>query len=473
MRIVVVGAGIAGLAAAYVLRDHDVTVVDGARQIGGKLRTSEVGGVAVDEGAEAFVLRAPEGKALAEAVGLGDRLTVPATSSASLVVRGRVRPLPSGTLLGVPTEVEPIRATFGDAAADAVAYEPSLGGEPLTGDVAVGELVRTRLGPDIADGLVDPLLGGVYAGRADQLSLRATMPAVAARLAEDPSLVRAATAAIVAAKSDEPVFGTVVDGMGALPRAVLEASGASLRLGLPVREISRHGDGFRLVAGPVPDPTVLEADGVVVAVPAAKAAPMLRDVAPWAAHELAAIDYASLAIVTLVYPSAPLPDGSGLLVPATEDRNDSLEASRPGLGTFAVKALTFSSQKWAHVGASGRTVVRASIGRYGEEQVLHRDDPDLVAAAVRDVAELTGLTAPPIASRVTRWGGGLPQYAVGHPDRVRRIRDAVARVPGLAVAGAAYDGVGIPACIRSGEAAATVVLSGLGADRGDLRESKV
>ena len=459
MRIVVVGAGIAGLAAAHALRDSgaEVTVVDGARQIGGKLRTSVVGDLAVDEGAEAFVLRAPEGKALAEAVGLGGQLTTPATSSASVVVRGAPRPLPSGTLLGVPTQVEPIRVTFGDAAADAVANEPSLGGEPLTADVAVGALVRARLGPDIADGLVDPLLGGVYAGRADQLSLRATMPAVAAGLAEDPSLVRAAAAAVAAAKSDGPVFGTLTDGMGALPRAVLEASDAAVRLGLPVRGISRHGGGFRLVAGPVPAPTVLDADGVIVAVPAAKAGPMLRDVAPWAATELAAIDYASLAIVTLVYPRAALPEGSGLLVPATEGRT--------------VKALTFSSQKWPHLDRPDRMVVRASIGRYGEEQVLHRDDSDLVAVAVRDIAELTGLTSAPIASRVTRWGGGLPQYAVGHPDRVRRIRDALATVRGLAVAGAAYDGVGIPACIRSGQTAAAAVLAGLREARGDLRES--
>ncbi|MGH3648371.1 MAG: protoporphyrinogen/coproporphyrinogen oxidase, partial [Micromonosporaceae bacterium] len=225
---------------------------------------------------------------------------------------------------------------------------------------------------------------------------------------------------------------------------VLAASGARLRLGLPVHELRRTHEGFELVAGPVPAPTVLAADGVVVAVPASKAAPLLREIAPWAATELAGIDYASMAIATLVYPGGSLPPGSGVLVPEVEGRT--------------VKALTFSSQKWAHLGG---TVVRASIGRYGEEATLQRDDAELIAAATQDIAALTGLTTTPVASRLTRWGGALPQYAVGHPDRVRRIRSTVAQVRGLAVCGAAYDGVGIPACIRSGQTAAAALLASL------------
>ncbi|MGH3738893.1 MAG: protoporphyrinogen oxidase, partial [Micromonosporaceae bacterium] len=244
-------------------------------------------------------------------------------------------------------------------------------------------------------------------------------------------------------------FGGLRTGMGALADAVLAAvlaAGGELRTGLPVRELRRTPEGFRLVAGPVPAPTALDCDGVVVAVPAPKAAPLLRGVAPSAAGELAGIDYASMAIVTLVYPEGDLPPGSGVLVPTSERRT--------------VKALTFASQKWAHLAGHGH-VVRASIGRYGEEHTLQHDDTELVAAAVSDIAALTGLASAPVASRVTRWGGALPQYAVGHLDRVRRIRASVAGVAGLAVCGAAYDGVGIPACIRSGQTAARTVLAGL------------
>jgi oxygen-dependent protoporphyrinogen oxidase len=246
------------------------------------------------------------------------------------------------------------------------------------------------------------------------------------------------------------VFATLPGGLGTLPAAVAAAAGAQLRLGLPARRIERVDGGFRVVAGPVPAPTELIADAVVVAVPAVKAAPLLAGLAPAAAAELAGIEYASIAIVTLAYRTGdigrPLA-GSGLLVPAVEGR--------------AVKAVTYSSAKWPHLAGHDLTVLRASVGRHGEEHLLQRADADLVGLVAAEVAGLTGLPAGPVASRVSRWGGALPQYAVGHLDRVARIRAGVAGVPGLAVCGAAYEGVGVPACIRSGYAAAAAVLAHL------------
>ena len=460
-RVVVVGGGISGLAAAYALRrdgpaDLRVTVVEGADRLGGKLRVSDVGGLPVDEGAETFLARAPEGVALAAAVGLGGELVHPATTAASVVVGGVPYPLPAGTLLGVPADAGALRASgvLDAAALAAVAAEAHAGTppEPLGADAAVGEYVGRRLGPQVVDRLVDPLLGGVYAGRADRLSLRATMPGLAAAVdAGPPSLTAAVRSALDAAGTGTgPVFATLRGGLGALPAAVAAASGAEVRLGLPVRAVERSAGGFRLIAGPVPAPTALDADAVVVAVPAGKAAPLLRGLAPAAAADLAAIDYASIAIVTLAYPAAAATTlaGSGLLVPAGEGR--------------AVKAVTYSSVKWAHLAGADLAVIRASVGRHGEEWVLHRDDADLAALVATDVAALTGV-AGPVATRVSRWGGALPQYAVGHRDRVARIRAAVAAVPGLAVCGAAYDGVGVPACVRSGYEAAARVLDALSA----------
>ena len=488
-RVVVIGGGIAGLAAAYRLRRHAppgtvITVVEGSGHLGGKLRTSPVEGLPVDEGAETFLARVPEAVDLATDVGLGGELVHPDTTSARLMVGGAARPLPAG-MFGIPGDLVGLRASgvLSEAGYAAVEAEAGLPAEPLVGDVAVGEYVGRRMGREVVDRLVDPLLGGVYAGRADLLSLRATMPGLAAAL--DPasgagprSLLAVASAAAgagtagagaaragaagggaagagggrAASAAPAPVFATLRSGLGTLPAAVARASGAEVRCDLVVRDIERTATGFRLTAGPVPRPEYLTADAVVVAVPAGKAAGMLAGIAPPAATELRAVEYANIGLVTLAYPLAALPPGgltgSGLLVPATEGRS--------------VKAATFFSLKWGHLRRPGGPfVLRASVGRHGEAGVLHRADADLAALVAGEVAELTGITGAPVTSRVSRWGGGLPQYEVGHLDRVRRIRAAVADVPGLAVCGAVYDGVGVPACIRSGYTAADRVLAHL------------
>jgi protoporphyrinogen/coproporphyrinogen III oxidase len=441
--VVVIGAGVAGLAAAYALRRADgelaVTILEGSGRPGGKLHTSPVAGVPVEAGAEMFLARVPEAVELAAALDLPT--THPATTAAGVVVAGRVRPLPAGTVMGVPADpaaLDGVLSPAGVARARAERPRPPL---PPDVDVSIGGYVADRLGDEVVDRLVDPLLGGVYAGHARGLSLRATVPALATAAERYPTLWEAAAAALPPARTD-PVFATVPGGLSRLVEGLAAATGADLRLRLPARELHRTPTGFRVVAGPVPDPTELHADAVVVAVPARPASRLLTGVAPVAAAELAGIEYASMALVTLALPAAAASrlTGSGLLVPAVEDR--------------VVKALTWTSVKWAHL-AGEYCFVRASIGRHGEEAVLQRDDAELVTAARADLAALTGVDATPVDSRVSRWGGALPQYAPGHLERVRRVREAVAAVPGLAVAGAAYEGVGIPACLRSGYAAAS------------------
>jgi protoporphyrinogen/coproporphyrinogen III oxidase len=448
-RIVVIGGGIAGLAAAYELRDHDVTVVDGATRLGGKLATTEVGGLEVDAGAEAFLARVPEALDLATAVGLGDELVNPATSSASVWARGRLRPLPARTVFGVPSSVRSLSGVLSGAEQARVALDLVLPGGETTDDVSVGQLVGRRLGRAVVERLVDPLLGGVYAGRADLLSARAAVPPLAA---VSGSLVRAARDSMPAGPP-APVFATVRSGLGVFAQRVADASGAVAVTGRPVRRLERTAAGFRVIHGATVDEQAIAADAVVVAVPAAPAARLLTDVAPLAAAELAVIEAASLAIVTTVWRRADAPESaattgtSGYLVPAVAGR--------------VVKAVTFSSQKWDHIGTGELVAVRASIGRYGDESALQRDDDELVDLAVAELTGIAGFRGQPVATGVHRWGGGLPQYAVGHVDRVRRIRAAVAEVPGLAVCGAVYDGVGVPACIRTGVAAAAQVREAL------------
>jgi oxygen-dependent protoporphyrinogen oxidase len=457
-RVAVVGGGIAGLAAAYALAEHadtagvaiEVIVLEAAGAVGGKLRVGSVAGIAVDLGAEAMLARRPEAVDLAHAVGLD--LIEPTTTAADVRAGGASHPLPAATMMGIPSDVDALRASgvLSTAAVERVAAEP--GDEPLpplSEDVAVGALVRARLGNEVVDRLVGPLLGGVYAGRADELSLQATVPALAARLAAGGSLVAAARAVTDVGARDPsggPVFVAVDGGVGRLPQALAECGRFTVRTGATVRAIRRSGAGFALTVGAVPVAEELVVDAVVVATPAAKSALLLRDVAPTAATELAAVHSASMAIVTLAFADVQLPPGSGLLVAAHE-----------GLGT---KAVTFSSQKWP-MRTGGLTMLRASLGRAGETAVLQRDDAELIALVRHELVTLCGVTAEPVDALVTRWGGGLPQYAVGHVARVARVRAAVAAVPGLAVCGASYDGVGIPACIASAQLAAAQVFTAL------------
>jgi oxygen-dependent protoporphyrinogen oxidase len=457
VRAAVVGGGIAGLAAALELRDRlgpdaRITVYEQTGAIGGKLRTGLAAGVVAERGAESFLVRSPDGDgesaamALARRVGLGDDLVHPAAVPAALWLGGSPRPFPPGTLLGVPGDPEQV------APVARVAVERDRdGGRPLLAggaDVAVGELVRRRLGDEVVDRLVDPMLGGVYAGRADSLSLATTMPGLAEACRTESTLVEAVRAARRPPQS--PVFATIRGGLDRLAEAVAAASGAQLRLGLPVRELDRTTTGWRLVVGSTRDAEPVTADAVVLALPARGAARLLAGVDEAAAGRVGQLGYASVALVTFVLPAgARLPELSGFLVPATEG--------------LAVKAATFLTNKWPHL-RGGPVLVRASVGRYGEVGPLRRDDRDLAALVAAELGRLLGGDLPdPVApAHVQRWGGSLPQYAPGHLDRVAAARAALPAT--LRLAGAGYDGVGIPACIRSGQSAATEIAEALTGD---------
>jgi oxygen-dependent protoporphyrinogen oxidase len=442
--VVVVGAGISGLAAAHeinrALPGAVVTVLESSPRIGGSLRTVEVGGVVVDVGAETMLHRRPEGVRLATEVGLGADVVHPATTSASLWNRGRLVPMPR-TLMGVPLD---LRSLDGVLSAKGVARAALDGVLPATElgekDVSVGHLVEERLGKEVVDRLVEPLLGGVYAGHAREISARAAVPQLVALLDHDRSLTRAASAAMSAPASESPVFAGISGGMGRLPSAVAVATAATVRTDATVRDVAaRPGGGWNLVIGSTRDPEVVQADAVVLATPARATARLLSDIAPVAALELSRVEYASMAIVTLAFPARGFPDvsGSGFLVPPVDGRT--------------VKAATFSANKWDWVRAAGGDLVlmRCSIGRHREEQVLQVGDEELVRVALGDLTDAIGLSVPPAETHVQRWGGALPQYAVGHLDRVASVRRELGRLPALAVCGSAYDGVGIPACIAS------------------------
>ncbi|MFJ6786854.1 protoporphyrinogen oxidase [Streptomyces angustmyceticus] len=462
--VVVIGAGISGLAAAHRLLDGGarVTVLEAADRLGGKLRTGEIAGVPVDLGAESMLARRPEAVDLARAVGIGDRLQPPATAGASLWTRGALRPMPTGHVMGVPGDLGPLAAS-GVLSPEGLARIDEDARLPRTEvgeDVAVGTYVARRLGREVVDRLVEPLLGGVYAGDAYRISMRAAVPPLfeAARghrsLLDGVRGIQARTAATVhqaGAAATGPVFMGIDGGIGTLPGAVADAvraRGGEIRTGTPVTGLRQTPDGWQLDL----DGTGLTADAVVLATPAPATARLLAPVCRPAATELQSVEYASMALVTMAFRRSDVEGrltGSGFLVPPVDGRK--------------IKASTFSGNKW---GWGGRYdpdlfVLRTSLGRYGDEEDLTREDAELVGYSRADLREAVGLTAAPVASAVTRWNGGLPQYPVGHLARVARVHDAVGRLPGLRVCGALYGGVGIPACIASGRTAADDILATL------------
>ncbi|MFJ4282139.1 protoporphyrinogen oxidase [Streptomyces massasporeus] len=447
-QVVVIGAGIAGLAAAHRLleRGARVTVLEASDRVGGKLLPGEVAGARVDLGAESMLARRPEAVALAREVGLADRLQPPATATASLWTRGALRPFPKGHVMGVPGTASALAGVLSEEGLTRIERDAELPRTEIGDDVAVGEYVAQRLGREVVDRLLEPMLGGVYAGDAYRISMRSAVPQLFQVARTHTSLtegVRELQAKAAAARQTGPVFMGIRGGIGTLPLAVADsvrARGGEILTRTPVTELRRTAEGgWQIGSGE----RAWRADAVVVAAPAPVAARLLRAETPGAAAELDAVEYASMALVTLAYrrDETALPEGSGFLVPPVDGRT--------------IKASTFASRKWGWIADENPdlVVLRTSVGRYGETEILRRDDSELVEVSRHDLKAATGLDAAPVATRVTRWDDGLPQYPVGHHARVSRIREHIARLPGLAVCGAPYDGVGIPACIASAYAA--------------------
>ena len=436
--VVVVGAGIAGLTAARDLAatGRAVLVLEGSPRIGGKLRLQSVAGVGVDVGAEAMLNRRPEGVALAREVGLD--VVHPTSATSQIFSRGELRPMPK-SLMGVPFDVAELESS-GVLSAAGLARLTNEVITDVDGDVSVGDLLAARLGDEVVERLVEPLLGGVYAGRARRLSAAATVPQLLARARRGPLLEQAAAVP----RSDVPVFAGVPGGMGLLPDAV--AAGLEIRVDAPVRDLRRDGGGWALTVGSTHSPETVRASRVVLATPAAATARLLATADAAVASDVASIESASVAVVTLALPMAAvaqLRDRSGFLVPPVEQRG--------------IKASTFSFAKWEWVGEAGGdlALLRTSLGRVGEESSLQATDEALVARSLAELSELAGIVAVPADTHVQRWGGGLPQYAVGHLDLVARVRSSLP--VGLAVCGAWCDGVGIPAVIASARRAAAEI----------------
>jgi oxygen-dependent protoporphyrinogen oxidase len=458
--VVVVGGGIAGLAAAHALANANpalqVTLVEASQRLGGKIVTERVDGFVVEGGPDSFLAAKPRGVGLAVDVGLGDRLqgTLPRPKRAFIVHGGRLHDVPEGLSGLVPTRLAPLARSGllsprGKArvALDYVLPPRQMEDEPL------GAFIRRRLGRQAWERLVEPLMAGIYAADGDQLSLAATFSQLRQAEQLHGGLIRGVLAARSAASSSgppKPPFLTPKAGLDSLVGALadtLRQTGVTIRGEVAATTIARVANGYVIgLAHGAP----LHADAVIVAIPAFAAADLLSALDASLASELAGIPHASTAIVSLAYRRDEIPHplaGHGYVIPRAE-------------GT-PILACTWSSRKWSGRAPVGWELLRVFIGRAGDRQidVEHASEEALHSLAQREVAVRLGVSARPALNLVHRWRHGMPQYVVGHPARLARIEARLRAHPGLLLAGNAYHGVGIPDCIASGERAAHAALA--------------
>lgn len=460
-----------GLAAARVLAGCEpasgaprqrptgpVVLLEASARLGGKVRTGDLDGSPVELGPDQFLRRDPSAERLCRLLGLGGDLVEPAVASAAVFARGQLRRLPAGLVLGVPTDIDAL-AESGIVSDEAVSRLREAPGAPAPTPAEAGlrdgpeeersaaDLLRPLYGDEILDVLVDPLLGGINAGRIDSLSLGMTAPLLAEALV---------TGRVVSppprSHGQSSVFFGLKGGLSRLVTAAadeLGAAGVDLRLEAGAVSLggrSGRRGGFEITTD---EGDRIECDGVVLALPAFRAASLIEETVPAAAGPLAAIEYASVAVVTYALPAATaLPPGlSGFLVPRREG--------------LLMTAATFLSEKWPWMRGEDDILVRVSAGRAGDERTRSLGEDELGRRLWDEFAALAGVAAAPRAASVTAWERAFPQYSPGHRRRIAAVESALADLPGVELAGALLGGIGLPACLSSGERAAVAVLSSI------------
>jgi protoporphyrinogen/coproporphyrinogen III oxidase len=478
MRVAIIGGGIAGLAAAYELEkargtgvDVEYTLFESRDRLGGSLASETVNGIVLERGPDSFLSEKPAGAELCRELGLGDQL-VPsndANRKTYIVVKNRLVPLPDGLMFLIPTKLVPtaLSGLFSPATKIRMALELLHPPRPSGHDESVAALVERHFGKEAVDRLADPLLSGIYGGDATQLSARTVLPKLVEMETQYGSLtrgmlaahkqMRAKMAAMHAASGNgsgnvkkpgsgpRSIFTTLKGGLQQMVDALeSKLNPAWVRKSTPVSGLGRDGSGWRVRTGE----TDQFYDGIIVASPAWAAGKLLAATDAALGDELSTIPYSSSITVNLVFDEAQLgtlPDGFGFLVPAVEGR--------------AMLACTFVHRKFVGRTPKGKAVFRAFLGGAKNEALLDQSDEVLIATVRRELSEILGprIAGPHIPAertQVSRWRRAMAQYAVGHQERMKRVKDRVTALPGLRLAGNAYDGIGIPDCIRTGRQAA-------------------
>lgn len=458
-RIAIVGGGISGLAAAFALEERrrageplEFVVYESSPRFGGVLFTEQVEGCLIEAGPDSFLTEKPWAADLCRRLGIADQLigSNDADRKTYILVKGKLVPMPDGLMFMVPTQLSPaiLSSLFSPATKLRVAREWWYPARVSNGDESVAALVERHYGAEMVDRLADPLLAGVYGGEAAQLSVRAVLPRFVEMESKYGSLGRGMLAARKNVQRSLPapsIFSSLKGGMQQLGEALVARLPAeALRANSPVQAVQRQDRGWVVSAGYASD----QFDAVIVATPASAAAVLLEIASADLASELRAISYSSSVTVALGFDQnvrVALPPGFGFLVPRREGKR--------------LLAATFVHNKFPHRAPKDIAVVRCFLGGSRDEQVLQLTDENILNIVRDELRQILGVKADPLFTRLYRWNGAMAQYTVGHLERLQRIEGLVKPLPGLALAGNAYRGIGVPDCIRSGEAAVQQVLS--------------
>jgi oxygen-dependent protoporphyrinogen oxidase len=438
----VLGSGISGLATAYYLRRGatPVTVLEAAPHVGGKVSTLEVAGLPVDVGPDAFLSRGEDLRQLVDDLGLTGDIIEPQTGGSYIWSRGKLRPIPPGAAFGLPDRLVPLLRSglLSPAGVARAGFDIVMPATKTNDDPSIADLVRPRFGDDVYHRMVEPLLGGVHAGDPALLSAKSTVPEIYAIASGSRSMYLSMRKRRVkpTGKRQAPLV-SLRGGMGRLMQAL--AADADVRLNMPATTLEPTADGWRV--------NDLEADHVVLATPAYVSAELLRPTAADLADALDAIPYVDVANATLAFRAGdvpPLPAGTGFLVPPIERE-------------FIV-GCSWLTNKWPHLVNDDVVLIKCMVGRAGDTRWLPMPDAQIVEGVRDGLARILDIDAEPIASLVQRWPGAMPQYVVGHAERMARIDELTP--PGLHLTGAAYRGAGLAACTTAAAATATSILEG-------------
>jgi protoporphyrinogen/coproporphyrinogen III oxidase len=458
-RIAIVGGGISGLAAAFALEERrrdgeslEYAVYESGPRFGGVLATEQVDGCLVEAGPDSFLTEKPWAADLCRRLGIEDQLigSNDRHRKTYILVKGKLTPLPDGLMFMVPTRLAPafLSTLFSPATKFRMIREWRFAPRGSRSDESVAALVERHYGAEMVERLVDPLLSGVYGGEAAQLSVRAVLPRFLEMESKYGSLGRGMLAARKnknSAQPASPIFTSLKGGMQQLVEALVEGlPDGILRANSPVQAVQKQGRGWVVSAGYASD----EFDSVIVATSATAAVPLFEITCAALASELKAIPYSSSMTVALGFDQdvrTALPPGFGFLVPHSEGKR--------------LLAATFVHNKFPHRAPEDRALIRCFLGGTRDEQVLQIADDEILNIVREELRQILGLNAEPLFTRIYRWKGAMAQYVVGHLERLQRIDDLLKQWPGLVLAGNAYRGIGVPDCVRSGEAAAQHVLA--------------